>query len=67
VRIAGTSAAEDIGNLYLQDIASAGSLTVTAKRPPVVINNDTLEFNSWQNEILDMQQVPVNDFWDELP
>ena len=30
-------------------------------------NYDTLEFNHWQNEILDMQQVPVNDFWDELP
>jgi hypothetical protein len=30
-------------------------------------NYETLEFNSWQNEILDMQQVPVNDFWDELP
>lgn len=65
VRIAGTSATEDIGNLYLQDIASAGSLTVTAKRPPVVINNDTLEFNSENFQV--QPNAVVEDMLKKMP
>ncbi len=37
---------QNIGNINMQDISSAGNVTVTAKRPPVEINNDTLEFNT---------------------
>ncbi len=36
----------NIGNVNMQDIASAGEVTVTIKRPPVTVNNDTLEFNT---------------------
>ncbi|MFY8165128.1 MAG: outer membrane beta-barrel protein [Sediminibacterium sp.] len=36
----------DLGNIYLMDASQMMSVTVTARRPPVVINNDTVEFNS---------------------
>ncbi len=36
----------DLGNIVLTDIANASNVTVASKRPPVVINGDTLEFNS---------------------
>ena len=36
----------DIGDVLMLDLKSAGTLTVIAKRPPVEINNDTLEFNT---------------------
>ena len=36
----------NLGNINLTDIKNASSITVTAKRAPVVMNNDTLEFNT---------------------
>lgn len=36
----------DLGNIYLMDASKMTTVTVTARRPPVVINNDTVEFNS---------------------
>lgn len=35
-----------LGNIYLMDASQMSTVTVTARRPPVVINNDTVEFNS---------------------
>ncbi|CAN5722320.1 TonB-dependent receptor [soil metagenome] len=37
---------QDIGNVYMQDLATSNEVTVNTKRPPVTINNDTLEFNA---------------------
>jgi hypothetical protein len=36
----------DLGNITLTDVNIASNVTVQSKRPPVVINGDTLEFNS---------------------
>jgi hypothetical protein len=36
----------DMGIVAMTDIASASTVSVEAKRPPVVINGDTIEFNS---------------------
>jgi Outer membrane protein beta-barrel family/CarboxypepD_reg-like domain len=36
----------NIGNVNMVDVKLAGNVTVNAKRPPVVMNNDTLEFNT---------------------
>jgi hypothetical protein len=36
----------NIGNVYMADTSSLAGVQVTAKRPPVEINNDTLEFNT---------------------
>ena len=36
----------NLGNIPLVDLANATNVTVIAKRPPVVMNNDTLEFNT---------------------
>ena len=46
IEVYGEKNVEDIGNVNMTDIKSAGDVVVNAKRPPVVINNDTLEFNS---------------------
>lgn len=35
-----------LGNINMTDVASSGDVTVTARRPPVTINNDTVEFNT---------------------
>ncbi|MDE3251563.1 MAG: TonB-dependent receptor [Bacteroidota bacterium] len=35
-----------IGNIEMKDLLSAGDVTVTARRAPVTINNDTIEFNT---------------------
>ena len=35
-----------LGNIYLMDATQMSTVTVTARRPPVVINKDTIEFNS---------------------
>jgi hypothetical protein len=35
-----------IGNIQMTDVQNAGNVTVTAKRAPVTINNDTVEFNT---------------------
>jgi hypothetical protein len=34
------------GNIIVKDLKSLGDVTVTAKRPPVTVTNDTLEFNA---------------------
>ena len=36
----------DMGRLIMTDLTHAGDVTVTARRPPVTINNDTVEFNA---------------------
>ena len=36
----------NIGNVAMTDISNLSDITVNAKRPPVVINGDTLEFNT---------------------
>lgn len=35
-----------VGNVEMTDVLHAGDVMVTAKRPPVTINNDTVEFNT---------------------
>jgi len=35
-----------LGKIYLADESQMSSVTVTARRPPVVINGDSIEFNS---------------------
>jgi hypothetical protein len=35
-----------LGNIYLADASQTSTVTVTARRPPVVINGDSIEFNS---------------------
>jgi len=36
----------NLGNVEMMDVQSAGNVTVTARRAPVTINNDTVEFNT---------------------
>lgn len=36
----------NMGNLVMTDLLAAGNVTVTARRAPVTINNDTVEFNT---------------------
>jgi hypothetical protein len=36
----------NVGNVDMTDVLHAGDVMVTAKRPPVTINNDTVEFNT---------------------
>lgn len=36
----------NLGNIEMNDVLSAGNVTVTAKRAPVTINGDTVEFNT---------------------
>ncbi len=42
----GASAKFSLGNIYLLDASQTSTVTVTARRPPVVINGDSIEFNS---------------------
>ena len=42
----GTNAVLNLGNIYLEDASKMSSVTVTARRPPVVINGDSIEFNA---------------------
>ena len=35
-----------MGVIYMNDVNSMSTVTVTARRPPVVINGDSVEFNS---------------------
>lgn len=42
----GSTTKLSLGNVYLTDTSRMSNLTIVAKRPPVVINNDTIEFNS---------------------
>ncbi len=36
----------EMGTIYMNDVNSMSTVTVTARRPPVVINGDSIEFNS---------------------
>ncbi len=36
----------NMGNVIMTDLTAAGNVTVTARRAPVTINNDTVEFNT---------------------
>ncbi|MES2370998.1 MAG: outer membrane beta-barrel protein [Bacteroidota bacterium] len=36
----------DLGKLNMTDVLNSGNVTVIARRPPVTINNDTVEFNT---------------------
>ena len=42
----GSSAKLSLGKIYMLDLGKMENIDVIAKRPPVVINNDTIEFNS---------------------
>ncbi|MEP7317312.1 MAG: outer membrane beta-barrel protein, partial [Panacibacter sp.] len=44
--VSNSNATQDIGDVSMNDVASESEVTVNAKRPPVTINNDTLEFNT---------------------
>lgn len=43
---AGSTPVLSLGKIYLQNTATMSAVTVTARRPPVVINGDSIEFNS---------------------
>jgi hypothetical protein len=45
IQIKGTEQV-NLGRINLTDLVHAGDVTVTARRPPVIINNDTIEFNT---------------------
>ena len=36
----------EMGTIYMNDVNNMSTVTVTARRPPVVINGDSVEFNS---------------------
>ncbi len=42
----GATSKLSLGNIYLSDVSQISTVTVTARRPPVVINGDSIEFNS---------------------
>ena len=42
----GKNAKIDLSNIYMQDASSLSTVTVTARRAPVVINGDSIEFNA---------------------
>ena len=42
----GKNAVIDLSNIYMLDASSLSTVTVTARRPPVVINGDSIEFNA---------------------
>jgi len=42
----GSTAKLSLGNIYMTDTSRMENINIIAKRPPVVINNDTIEFNS---------------------
>jgi hypothetical protein len=42
----GSSAKLSLGKIYMVDTSIMANIDIIAKRPPVVINNDTIEFNS---------------------
>jgi hypothetical protein len=44
--ITGTEKTVEMGLIYMNDVNSMSTVTVTARRPPVVINGDSVEFNS---------------------
>ena len=42
----GTTSVLNLNNIYLEDASKMTTVTVTARRPPVVINGDSIEFNA---------------------
>ena len=42
----GANAVLNLNNIYLEDASKMSTVTVTARRPPVVINGDSIEFNA---------------------
>lgn len=44
--ITGTEKTVEMGLIYMNDVNTMSTVTVTARRPPVVINGDSVEFNS---------------------
>ena len=44
--ITGTEKTVDMGLIYMNDVNTMSTVTLTARRPPVVINGDSVEFNS---------------------
>ncbi len=42
----GSNSILNLNNIYLEDASKVSTVTVTARRPPVVINGDSIEFNS---------------------
>ena len=42
----GTTPVLNLNNIYLEDASKMSTVTVTARRPPVVINGDSIEFNA---------------------
>ena len=44
--LTGTGKTVEMGLIYMNDVNSMSTVTVTARRPPVVINGDSVEFNS---------------------
>ena len=42
----GTDKTVEMGLIYMNDVNTMSTVTVTARRPPVVINGDSVEFNS---------------------
>lgn len=46
LEVGGDNKEINLGNVVMLDVQSMGSVTVTARRAPVTINNDTVEFNT---------------------
>ena len=44
--LTGTDKTVEMGLIYMNDVNTMSTVTVTARRPPVVINGDSVEFNS---------------------
>ena len=44
--ITGTEKTVEMGVIYMNDVNTMSTVTVNARRPPVVINGDSVEFNS---------------------
>jgi hypothetical protein len=44
--ITGAEKTVEMGLIYMNDVNTMSTVTVTARRPPVVINGDSVEFNS---------------------
>jgi hypothetical protein len=44
--LTGTEKMVEMGLIYMNDVNTMSTVTVTARRPPVVINGDSVEFNS---------------------
>jgi hypothetical protein len=44
--ITGSEKTVEMGLIYMNDVNTMSTVTVTARRPPVVINGDSVEFNS---------------------